>query len=260
MQLKRRVALGGVQLDSLDNRILITGIDEAAGRGNISAVSLGYGDGQRITGNRRDTLDITVKFAMNIKNSDMAARSTLLDTVNAWARPGGWLTVGHRSGKWIHVVLAQAPGGGDQFNWTNDYTIVFRAYEVPYWEDVTATTATMTQDDSGTGSITMPGSAATVADLTITNKSGASLDTVSVMIGSKTISFASLGLANNGSLVIDHVRADGVYAMRAKIGSTSVLGKKSGADEFILLPGSNAISWTAGGDVSITVSGKGRYL
>ena len=47
MILARRVALNGVQLDSLDNRILISAIDEAAGRDNISAVSLGAGDGQR---------------------------------------------------------------------------------------------------------------------------------------------------------------------------------------------------------------------
>ena len=129
---------------------------------------------------------------------------------------------------------------------------------MPFWEDVTATTAEMTQDDSGTGEIVMPGSADTVADVTITNKSGSSLS--SVTIGSRTISFSNLSLANNASLVIDHVHADGIYAMRARIGETSVLSKKSGADEFILSPGSNAISWTAGGDVAITVGGKGRYL
>ena len=39
MILKRRVALNGVQLDSLDNRILISGFDEAAGRDTIGAVN-----------------------------------------------------------------------------------------------------------------------------------------------------------------------------------------------------------------------------
>ena len=235
MQLKRRVALGGTQLDSLDNRILISGIDEAAGKETISAVSVGAGNGQRITGRRRDTLDITIKFTMNIKNSDMAARSTLLDKVNKWAQPGGVLTVGHRSGKRLNVVLAQAPGGGDMFNWTNEYTVVFRAYTVPYWEN-------------------------TVADVTIVNKSGDTLDAVSLTINNCIIGFSGLGLANNGSLVIDHVTAGGVYAMRAKIGTTSVLAKKTGADEFVMKPGANSISWTAGGDVAITVSARGRYL
>ena len=83
---------------------------------------------------------------------------------------------------------------------------------------------------------------------------------MSVTIGSRTLSFAGLGLADNGTLTVDHVRADGVYAIRAKVGSTSVLGKKSGADELVLVPGSNAVLWAADGDVAITVSAKGRYL
>ena len=50
MLLKRRVALDGVQLDELDERIIISGIDEAAGKDTISAVGSSAGMGQRITG------------------------------------------------------------------------------------------------------------------------------------------------------------------------------------------------------------------
>ena len=259
MQLKRRVALGGVQLDSLDNRILVTGIDEAAGKESISAVSMGYGSGQRITNQHRDTLDITVRFAMNIKNDDMAARSQLLDTVNNWARAGGWLTVGHRSGKQLNVVLAQAPGGGDQFNWGNDFTLVFRAYAVPYWEDVTATETTM-EGDAGSMPFTVPGSAETVADFAITNTSGSTIDSIELSSAGNIIKFTDLGLANNATLTIDHIRTAGVYAMRARIGEDSVMIKKGGSDELILKPGSNSISWDADGDISMVVSAKGRYL
>lgn len=260
MILKRRVALNGTQLDSLDNRILITGLDEAAGKDQIGAVSLGGGNGQRITRTRRDTLDVTVKFTMNIKSNDMAGRSTLLDKINAWARAGGTLTVGHRSGKQLKVVLAQAPGGGDQFLWSNEFTLVFRAYGIPFWEDTTATTKTLAQDDSGTDTITMPGSAETVGEATIQNKSGSTLDTLSLTVNGYEMEFADLGLANNGYLVIDHIEAGGIYVKRARIGQTSVLDKLTGADEYILKPGANAISYEAGGDVIVQVSAKGRYL
>lgn len=260
MILKRRVALNGVQLDSLDNRILITELNEAAGKDSISAVGLGGGNGQRITGMRRDTLDVTVKFTLNIKNNDMSGRSTLLDKINAWARTGGVLTVGHRSGKQLDVVLAQAPGGGDQFAWSNEFTLLFRAYGVPFWYDTTATTKTLTQDDTGTGTITMPGSAETVGEATIQNKSGNTLDTLSLTVNGYEMEFSDLGLANNGYLVIDHIEAGGIYVKRARIGQTSVLDKLTGADEFILKPGDNAISYEAGGDVIVTVSAKGRYL
>jgi hypothetical protein len=259
MQLKRRVALGGVQLDSLDNRILITGIDEAAGRETISAVSLGGAPGQRVTNRRRDTLDITVKFAMNIKNSDMSGRSTLLDKVNAWARPGGWLTVGHRSGKRLYVALAQAPGGGDQFNWTNDYTVVFRAYETPFWEDTTAVTDSA-EGTSCSGTVTVPGSAETVAEVTVKNLSANPLTTVSLSVNGHTMAFSGLSIATNGTLVIDHERSGGAYFLRAKVGSASVLAKKTGADEFVCQPGNNSWSSTTNVNALVTVSVKGRYL
>ena len=99
-----------------------------------------------------------------------------------------------------------------------------------------------------------------MGEATIQNKSGSTLNTLSLTINGYEMEFADLGLANNGSLVIDHVIAKGVMVKRAKIGNTSVLDKLTGADEFILKPGSNAISYEAGGAVLVTVSAKGRFL
>ena len=260
MELAHRVALNGVQLDSLDDRILITAVDEAAGKDTITAVSLGAGNGQRINGKRRDTLDLTVKFALRIRNNDMAGRSELLDLVNAWAFPGGLLTLGNRVEKHLQVVLAQAPGGGDQYKWTNEYTMVFRAYGIPFWEDEDATSVTLEQDDAGGGTITVPGSAETVGEIRVQNKSGSTLDGLSVTINGYTMSFSDLGLANNGFLRVDHVLAGGVNVMRARIGSTSVMTKRSGADEFVMVPGVNAIGYAADGEVILQVSVRGRYL
>ena len=258
MVLKHRVALNGTQLDSLDNRILIQSVDEAAGKDTITAVSMGGADGQRITGKRRDTLDVTVKFSINER--DMEARSTLLDVINAWAYGGGTLTLNNRTNKELKVELAQAPGGGDQFKWTSEYTIVFRAYAVPYWQDTTATTKTLTQGSTGSDSITMPGSAESIADATIQNKSGSTIESIELTINGYTMYFSNVGLANNGYLTVDHVIIGGKYVMRARIGNESVLAHRSGADEFKVKPGSNSISYTAGGSVIVQVSAKGRYL
>ncbi len=260
MILKRRVALNGVQLDSLDNRILISGFDEAAGRDTIGAVNLGAGDGQRITGRRRETLDVTIKFNLNIQNNNMAARDALLDKINAWAAPGGILTAGHKTGKQLNVVLAQAPGGGDQFFWSNEFTLVFRAYAVPFWENIQATSQALTQSSTGEGTLTMPGSTDTVAEVLVQNKSGETLDALSLTVNGYQMSFTNLGLTNNAYLTIDHLQTGGIFVKRARIGQASVLDKLTGADEFILNPGSNAISYTAGGDVIVQVSAKGRYL
>lgn len=72
MILSRRIALGGVQLDQVDGSIIIQSIDEAAGKETISAVNRGSGNGQRITGRRRDTLDVTVRFSINKRTDNLS--------------------------------------------------------------------------------------------------------------------------------------------------------------------------------------------
>jgi hypothetical protein len=187
MILKRRVALNGVQLDSLDERIIISGIDEAAGKENITAVSSANANGQRVIRRRRDSLDVTVKFSLSIKNDNMQARSELLETINAWAAKGGELTVSHRPGRKLTVILAQAPGAGDQFSWANEFTMVFRAYAVPYWEDAAPASITSGTTNNGSMTIIVPGSADTVVNATIQNMSGMAINNVTLNIGGKSM-------------------------------------------------------------------------
>ena len=261
MILKRRVALNGVHLDSLDERIIITGIDEAAGKDNITATMSINGSGQRVVKKRRDTLDVTVKFTMAIKNDDMAARALLLEAVNAWAAKGGWLTVNYRPDRRLSVVLAQAPGGGDQFNWANEYTLVFRAYAVPYWEDAAPATATSGTGSSGSMQITVPGSAETVADVIVANKSGAAIAKVELTIGGKYMKFETgTILASGQSLVIDHPQTVNQIYFRATVNGSSVMRYRTGANDFTVQPGNVGISFSASRAVQVTVNVKGRHL
>lgn len=264
MILKRRVALGGIQLDELDERIVISGIDEAAGKETITATGLAVGNGQRITGRRRDTLDVTVKFQLKIKNGDMEARSALLDRVNAWAANGGWLTVGHRPGKRLLVVLAQAPGGGDLFNWTNEFNLVFRAYSVPYWADVAETAVISNTTASGQVNIDVPGSAQTLANVVLENKSGGKINRAAVNAGGSKMVFTELGMVSGDSLVIDHIQKADIFYLRARIvnGSTtrSVLANRSGADDLYVSPGAVNVTFSADRAVQATVTVRGRYL
>jgi len=258
MQLMRRAALDGVELDSIDNRILIQAIDESAGKDQVTAVPLGGIDGSRVTGQRRDWLDVTVRFTINEKSYHPEDRDAVLDKVKKWAAKGGVLTVNYKTGKQLNVICAQQPGAGDLAT-RQGYAIVFRAYGVPYWEDASATSVTLDQGDSGEGTLTMGGSAESIGEVLIRNVSGETINTLSVTVNGREMSFAGLGLANNGYLTIDHVEAGGRLVKRARIGTASVLDKLTGADEFFLQIGGNAVSYEAEGDVIVTVSAKGRY-
>ena len=118
---------------------------------------------------------------------------------------------------------------------------------------------TIAQDDEGEGTLTMPGSTDTVADFTVQNKSGDTINTLTLSANGTSFSFENLGLANNGYLVIDHVQVKGTNVLRARIGEASKLLNMNGDDDIILHPGANTISFSAGGDVIVTVSARGRY-
>ena len=114
MQLMHRVALDGVELDSVDSRIMISKIETGDGKDNVQTVSL-WGDstGSRVTNVHRDSLDITVKFRIRLKKRNMAEREEVIEKVNAWAFSGGWLTTNYKDNRRIRVFRQQAATPGD---------------------------------------------------------------------------------------------------------------------------------------------------
>ena len=261
MILTRRAALGGTQLDSQDASIVISGTDPGTPKETVNAVSLMGGSGQRISGRHYEMIEASVSYAINKPKKQLAARRAVFDKANAWALAKGWLTMNCMDGKRLWVENVGIPSSGDLFNWTEEYTITFRAYGVPFWQDATATTATIAAADEGSGSITVPGTTETVCNAEITNASGGTIDTMAVTIGSSSFSFTGLGLANGEKLVIGH-QNNGVLFIRIYNGNLyrDAYGKRTGgSDDLYANPGSNDITIT-GGSVTATVSCYGRYL
>ena len=262
MILSRRVALNGIQLDEVDERIVVGVIEEQPGNEAITAAAMAYGDGQQVTDMRRNTLDVVVHFSLWIHKEDAAERALLLEKVNAWAAAAapGILTVNYRPDRQLRVLLAQAPGGLDIRNWTNDYTITFRAYTVPFWEDALESSVTSGVMTGGSIYFNVAGSARTQADVSIRNRSGMSVSNITLAVAGKQMLFTGIGLGGTATLTIDHAD-DGKYRyIRARVGSTSVLQKMSGADELFVKPGQNVLTFSASRAVQVTVTTRGRYL
>ena len=262
MILSRRVALNSIQLDQVDSSIVIRSIDPGAPRKTVQTVSRMGGFGQRITGQHWESIDVTVTYAIDIPKRQLDDRREVFDKVNAWAMASGWLTINYMSGMRLYVDSVTIPSSADLWNWTEEFTITFSAHEVPFWQNATATTKALATTDSGSGTITVTGTAPTVCEAEITNESGATIDTLSVQIGRSSMAFSSLGLANNEALVISHSN-NGTLSIRIRNGSAyrTVMDKRTGgsADDLYVNPGSNLITIT-GGTVSATISFYGRYV
>lgn len=266
MQLKHRVALDGVQLDEVDYRIMIQKIETGDGKENINTVSLMGGSGSRVTNIHRDSLDVTVKFTIRLRKTEMAAREEILEKVNAWAFAGGWLTTNYKGNRKIRIFRAQAAGAGDPWNWTKEYAIVFRACGVPYWQEANAETVMFTNVSSKNITFGVKGSEKSVLDVQFKNTSGSTVNTFSINTGEASMSFTGLSLANGETLVIDHADNGKRNNLRIRIKGTggsyrSAMEKRSSGsgNELTISPGTHTVTMSAGGAGTITVSCNGRF-
>ena len=268
MKLTRRVALNGKQLDNVDDRIVISSVEPGDGRENITAVDAASGYGQRVTGNRRSTLDMVVKFRIlehGHTKSGMQGRAEVLEKVNAWAAEGGVLTVNYKPERRLNVILAQAPGEGSLWDYTKEYTMTFRAYAIPYWEQENAQSITFGGSSAtGNGTAAVDGSAKTQLKAELYNNSGKEINTATVRIGPNVMEFTNLALAGAETLVIDHT-SNGLVRIRirsASGGYRSAMAARStsSANDFMVTPGNIACSYTAQRACRLTVSWRARYL
>lgn len=257
MILSRRAALNGVQLDEIHEAIVIRGIDQGTAKESLAAVSRMGGWGQRMTNQHFDMLDVTVSYAIDVPKTDLALRREIVDAVNRWALGKGWLTVNWMDERQMFVDHVIIPNAGDLWNWTDEYTITFRAYGIPFWQDVNESKVRSGTAARGRVTLTAGGNVNTPLDVSFQNMSGMTINTFTVSTGGRSISLTSLGLGGSQTLNISH-GTDGLLKMM--IGSTSVYEKYSGADDLILVPGNNRIDFSAARAGILTASCVGRWI
>ena len=273
MILKRRVALDGRQLDQVDERIAIRGIDFGGGRDTISAESLDGGTGSRVSNRHRDSLDITIRFGLRIEPGDETERGELLEAVNGWAAAGGWLTTNLKPDRRIRVICASLPGDGEVMDWTKDYAIVLRAYGCPWWQEETGTSGAQTSN-GGRNQVTMAinGYMPAPIDLEYTNLGATTLTGATIGAGPSVSSpesqiiLTGLGLAQGETLVIDHPDEGDRSWLRIRIRNASGVYRSAlscrtpeSSDDLTVSPGRKTIWIAKSGTGTLTVTCRGRF-
>lgn len=257
MILSKRVALGGQQLDELHDAIVIRSIDPGVPNESISAVDRMGRAGSRITGDHFSTIDVSVTYAIDIPKRRMAERREVFDLVNAWANRKGWLTVNWLENRRLYVDKTILPGSGDMWAWTNEFTVVFRAYNVPFWQEELPVQAEGGTAASGRVNIQVNGTTESVLDVSFRNMSGMTINNLWIQANGNRITLTGLGLGGSSTLNIHH-GTDGL--LRIEIGSASVYHKYSGADDLYVNQGSVAVDYGADRAGILTVRSFGRWI
>lgn len=256
MILSKRVALGGVQLDEIHERIVIRRIDPGVPYETTDTVDRMGGVGQRVTGQHWETLEVNVTYAIDVQKREMQLRREIFDAVNAWALKKGWLTVNWLPNRRFYVDKVVLPGSGDMWQWLNEYTITFRAYNIPFWQDELPAQAAGGIASSGRVWVPVGGNMKSVMDISFRNRSGMTINNFQVSAGGNTIRLSSLGLGGSSTLKISH-GTDGLLRITAD--GVSVYSKYRGSDDLYVEPGNVAVDFAADRAGVLTAQCYGRW-
>lgn len=264
MILRRRAALNGEQLDQVDSRILIQGIETQAARNQFSTQSIGGGCGSRVTGQKRDWLDVIIRFTINEKSYHPQERVDVLEAANSWAAKGGWLTVSYKPDRRLRVFMAQPAAEGDAAS-RSTYAITLRACGVPYWLQQNATVLYRQGVNDVQLTMANPGNAESEVEFQFHNTSGQTVNILSVNTGESVMTFSGLGLQSGETLTVTH--ADTGKADVDVIEITGDGTRRSGRAKrttgsntrLKVSPGRHAVRFTADHTGNLTIFCAGRW-
>lgn len=256
MRTRYRISVGGKYLDAIDSRIVTTDIQHSAPEFARTVDVPGGSDGGVITRTYREKASVSVTFMLRIYS--ITERDEVMQEIKTWAKAGGTLLTNDRSGKRLYnVVCDQFPEVTSVRNWLDPITIVFSAYRVPYWQDSTVTTVTLSGTNAS-GKMTVPGNASQAyVSATITAK--AAVTWFEIKTGSTTIKITA-NIAKDDVVEISYGTS---HEITIKNGKTSLLSGRSpeSADNLLLPCGKeSSISIKADKKVSCQFKARGVWI
>ena len=242
--------LNGKALSAISADILILDIQHPPVSIDFSTYKGAKRHGNRVYRKYIDHRDCVITFA--IRAYDIRERQMICNAVQKWAKGGGVLQTNDREGQRLRCVLSQPPTIQSALRWTDTISMTFTAYALPFWEEIIPAEATLT-GTSGSGSLFVPGSADGACFEVDVTPNG-TLTTLNLIANGKTLSLT--GISATGTVKVAY---DDDMIMSIKTGTTSLLSKRSGADDLPVISGErNSISFSA--NVSCNVKFKGRGL
>lgn len=248
------VKLNNVSLSSVNDNLLIIDVAYQT-ESSTEQMRIANRDGARLSDRYRSANSVTVTFELH--EYDIVKRQSALQDVIAWARNGGVLKINDRKNQSLRVVCDALPNISVR-NWTEALTITFSAYAYPYWQNTSATVATLVGKNTS-GSLKLDGTAPKAyVDVSVTTT--AKLTSLTVKVGDTSISLSDLNIAANKTITFSYSSS---MVLSIKCGSDSLLSKRTAksSDDLVAVCGAtNTIKITASSNVTATFSAKGAWL
>lgn len=244
--------MDGVALESLGGVILQAVSEDAPGMELTTGARPGR-SGTRLLVRKRTELQVSMQVAIR-ERFDLGRRTAIIQALAAWA-DGSVLEMSNHPGQRLHVKCTSFAAPGEVRNWAEPVRIGVTAYEIPFWEDSVPSSWTAS-GSTATETLHVTGTAPAPVDVTL-SPTADTLTGFSLTVAGQTLTLAGLSVGTSASVVIDH---DALDLIRIRTGTTSLLDKRTGADDLIATPGACAVSYTASTACSLTLTVRGRWL
>lgn len=243
--------LNNVSLSSLDESIVILDITEDAPQMRTVTLPL-HGGGHRMLSAHRESITVRVRFAIHAE--EPVRRESVMQSVLAWARPGGTLTIAQRPGQQLAVACTGLPALSFR-DWPEELTLAFTSQYEPWWEAAEH----ITLKGTGAQTLLVPGTADFAGlEAALLNTSTATVTGLTIRCGSTHMTFQNITLPTGGQLVLGHSKG----AFFATLDGNSILNRRTmdSSDELLLPCGETVeLSVEAASPLYAFFQVRGRY-
>lgn len=246
--------LNGVALSSVNPDILIMDIEQSSANIRTETFTTAKRHGSRIYKRRFEKASVTIRFA--IRKYNIADRRAVCSDVVRWAKNGGILETNDRDGQRLRCVLDTVPIVSSALRWTDPLTITFSAYALPFWEEKSESVLHLS-GTSGEGVLFVPGDVdGAMIEATVT--SNGNLSTLALSANGKTITLSGISVGSGGVVELSY---NDEMVQSIKANGTSVLSKRTGADDLIAVcGGSNTFGFASDANVDVNFKVRGLWI
>lgn len=250
-------AINSTWLSEIDDRIVVVDVLDGAPKTRVVTSSAPSALGTRYIRTLRENLSVTIQFA--IWEQDVELRKELLMRIQCWAADAingvARLEISDRRRQQLYVRASEIPSIGSAA-WTGKLSMVFTAYEMPYWMDIEY----VKTETAESGALFVPGLGEAFCEAEATNTGMDPVTALILSVGGTSFAFSGLNLAPGEKLIVSY---DHFARVSARIGETSVLANRTpeSDDDLIALCGAyNQVAVSSDGSVSAVFKARGVYL
>ena len=251
-----RVALGGVQLDSLHDNLCILDVNYAPIEKQENTFETANLDGYDTESVKYRAQTVTVTFELHIY--DTAERNAVCQQVNEWASRRDTLVINDREGQYLRRVKCQQFAAiGSVRNWTDPITLVFITEYTPYWLSSAQSVATITGTNVR-GVLKLDGNIE--SSLIECEVTADAVSSVQITVGDTVLKIDKLSLAAGQKLLVDYLHS---RYLRIRANGKSVMSnlQPSSSDNLQAPCGANTqVGIISNGKVTAKFTGRGCWL